>query len=1288
MLKNLAKIFIIVSFFVLLAAFLPKTAYAQSTCPAVGVTPDFTAGGNVFDRLASQWNSYFGSKADVNNGILCNPTIYNATFSPSLDILSTSTQSGTSYTLATSDCNTIINFTALTRVLVTIPSNLPSGCIVTLVQTASGPVVPIPGNGASMSSPNGYMQTFSLGSAIQLEVTQNATGQSAYVVLSGDNVAGFGGSSAATNTMLYDASNALLPNTLNNLGLGTSNTPNFAGLILGNNTANNPNTIQINGIQGASAGIEYETGGTARWTLQKHNDSETGNNSGGSFLIGAYTDSGAYSGTMAVASRASGPFGTGLPYWSVMAPMHISGPIAVTPHGNIGNDVEFGATADAQPISTLGANPLTTVSGSYTVTVNWPNCCGTGGAISTTSDEYVNLQNATAVGGITPTGWLRVTSVVDNNDFTVNWTTKATSNATGGGTGVTVQPSFPTIADKHYEALTTGAGGFPLFHEDLFVANPSFLPFRSAPPFPNYQDHWSVFTTPNDTSGLYGWGATFHEIDLTNRGADQGYFPNIYGTPNPTIGLWFVPEAVYSWEPGGGTAHNWDEGIAFARSVTNNLFFYTPLSVQADSLTPAAIDPTGHGGVALDLMGSMDFLPANPFATTSGTSTITVTDTSGGLSNIINGNTVYIPSTYTIAGVTFGNGNYSIANVNQTNNTFQITGIGTASSTSIGGGANQSISFANYTPYAPIQFWGEFKHGITTQFFKADDGYLVNTQVGNGYSWNDYSNHTASINTDEPSSGNINIDLNPTGSGQILTHGNPIIPSVPNNAALTAVSYLSYPNGVWRMGVTTTGDAPPLFFMLQSTACAAADGYLQVTLTGGGCAVAQLSGYGLDVREAGAVCNDITNDAAAIQRAINFVEFETPGAVVRLPAGMLCLTNETITIGNGSATAGSTASPIVLFGILANNDMLPTTSVMTTRAGIDYQGTGEGIRVQGPLTGWGIQGISIVCHNYSGNIGIHVQSAQFADNRDISIAGCATGIFSDTVGALPPGYTNVNAMHNSWQHLYINLPNVATIKYGIFQTAGAKGNSCYNEFHDVWINWFGNTGYATYAIYLQATDSDTIDHVHTSYGGGDTTEFYAVGFDYTLNAGWPASTNITHLDPTSYGKFINIGTPNTSDWNFINDVVTTNGGSYPALQQLIPDHSVGQWVPTLYGKFDTLTPVYTTQSGTYTDNGWEVTAWFDIAVSSYTGTSSDTPLIEGLPFTDNTGQDGACTIHQYSGITLSGGYSSFGARVNPGSTIIVPTQSGNSSQTYGYLTESEYAQTFEITGVCTYTRAW
>ncbi len=45
---------------------------AWAACTVTQTTPQFTAGGTVFGRIASQWNAYFGSKTDANGGTACN----------------------------------------------------------------------------------------------------------------------------------------------------------------------------------------------------------------------------------------------------------------------------------------------------------------------------------------------------------------------------------------------------------------------------------------------------------------------------------------------------------------------------------------------------------------------------------------------------------------------------------------------------------------------------------------------------------------------------------------------------------------------------------------------------------------------------------------------------------------------------------------------------------------------------------------------------------------------------------------------------------------------------------------------------------------------------------------------------------------------------------------------------------------------------------------------------------------------------------------------------------------
>jgi len=545
-------------------------------------------------------------------------------------------------------------------------------------------------------------------------------------------------------------------------------------------------TISVDGASGTQRAYRINTSGAQRWQLFGQNDAESGNNSGTSLWMRSFNDAGSTIGSLFQASRASGPFGTGQPYFSYMQPFVQQTPRATTPGGVIGNDVEFGTTSDAQPIATLGSNPLTVVNSSPTVTVNWPNCCAVNGVLygfGGTGSAWVNLSGAAAVGGITPSGWLQVQTLIDANNFTVTWTSNATSSATGGGASVTAQPSFVTQGSKFFTTFTSGATGFPVGHSDYVIANPSFLPLAAAGVGPQYQEFYSQFYTPNDTTKTHYFGATGHEQDYINRGSDEGYFPNLYAAPRPTIGMWYGAQGgtVTGFVPGGGSGHNWNT-IYSCFSAFGLVGIYDCNSNQADSLVGAANDPSGHGGVGYDFMGAIEFLSINPFTTANGTSTVTIANNTAGVSQV-NGNTVYIPSIYTINGVTFGGGNYTIANVTSTN--FTITGTGTASASGSGGGTNQWMSFATLVPYAPAQAQGEFKHGYAcASNSKFDDGLCVTSVPGAGIGWNDGTG-TASVTGTEKSAGNVEVTLTPSGTATINLNGHVIANGLLTSGTLT-----------------------------------------------------------------------------------------------------------------------------------------------------------------------------------------------------------------------------------------------------------------------------------------------------------------------------------------------------------------------------------------------------------------------------------------------------------------------------------------------------------------------
>lgn len=558
----------------------------------------------------------------------------------------------------------------------------------------------------------------------------------------------------------------------------TLNVPNGSAIVGSSTTAG---SLRISGPAGTNRDIQYTIGGLQRWAAGAGTVPEvTGTNQGTEYRIDAYKDDGSYGGNAMIINRQSGPLFRGTPFISNMASYRQINVISIPPGAVLANDQELLIPGDDQPIVPLGANPLATTNGSNVVTVTWINSVGSrqiqsGYDTPAGNDCWVTITGATAVGGVTLSGWYQVMSTVDGDHFTIRVATAATSTATGGGSSAQIQPSFTNQLNKVASTIRTGGSGFPLQTTELLNIDPDFLPTGTTGLFPRYMQRWQWICGPVDTPGSGAqWNLAGIEWDFTNRGVDLGYSPDIYhaGT-GPTVLFWCGPTDIPSWGTGGGTATNWN--TVYSVYQTNGKYgVYSAFSNQPNALVGAARDPTGHGGVAFDTFGTRHLLwpTSPPFATAVGTSTITVH-----LQNVnqmgvqVDGNSVYIPGPpQTVNGVTFGGADYVMSSVNSAGGTFQIQGTGTATLTG-NGGAGTWVAFANLVPYAPFHYHGSYKHGlISSPNSRVESGAIVETQPGNAFLWTDGTGK-ATINGIASSTGNIDVVLTPAGTGTIRTAG-------------------------------------------------------------------------------------------------------------------------------------------------------------------------------------------------------------------------------------------------------------------------------------------------------------------------------------------------------------------------------------------------------------------------------------------------------------------------------------------------------------------------------------
>lgn len=152
------------------------------SCTAAGSTLNYNAATGKFVCTALNGQSMSWSAAQ--------------TFTQIAGYLATiTTQAGQSYTLANSDCGTMILFT--NAVTVTLPKTAPTGCEIALQQYGTGTVSVAAQSGATLNSPHNYSITFAEHSVIGVAVDANAGGSAAVWSLIGDGAVASSGTPVA-----------------------------------------------------------------------------------------------------------------------------------------------------------------------------------------------------------------------------------------------------------------------------------------------------------------------------------------------------------------------------------------------------------------------------------------------------------------------------------------------------------------------------------------------------------------------------------------------------------------------------------------------------------------------------------------------------------------------------------------------------------------------------------------------------------------------------------------------------------------------------------------------------------------------------------------------------------------------------------------------------------------------------------------------------------------------------------------------------------------------------------
>lgn len=159
----------------------PKCAAIISDGTNYQVVPDFTSG---LGSAATQNTGTSGGTLPFLNGI--NTWSGAQTFGEVLGTVTT--QSGTTYTFASTDCGTEVIFSSNSAVTATIPATLPAGCNIAVAQLGTAKVS-VNGSAvtpATLHSAHSYTGTSAQYAVIGINIEANSGGSSAIALLTGD----------------------------------------------------------------------------------------------------------------------------------------------------------------------------------------------------------------------------------------------------------------------------------------------------------------------------------------------------------------------------------------------------------------------------------------------------------------------------------------------------------------------------------------------------------------------------------------------------------------------------------------------------------------------------------------------------------------------------------------------------------------------------------------------------------------------------------------------------------------------------------------------------------------------------------------------------------------------------------------------------------------------------------------------------------------------------------------------------------------------------------------------
>ena len=169
-----------------------------------------------------------------------------------------------------------------------------------------------------------------------------------------------------------------------------------------------------------------------------------------------------------------------------------------------------------------------------------------------------------------------------------------------------------------------------------------------------------------------------------------------------------------------------------------------------------------------------------------------------------------------------------------------------------------------------------------------------------------------------------------------------------------------------------------------------------------------------------------------------------------------------------------------------------------------------------------------------------------------------------------------------------------------------------------------------------AEGADGVTKIKSYQSGADTDQLGLAFFVHTSGSGSSPTNEAMRIDHNLRLDMVGGGNILLNSGAGI-DFSATGDGSGTASSELFDDYEEGTWTPTLGGSTGNPTGVgYTTQAGTYTKMGRQVTVNGRIGFTTFTGGSGNL-LMSGLPYAFSNIPRGVANLHNtaYSGYIVS-----------------------------------------------------